>query len=195
MTAIPARSNLPAAQSSPLILRKTDLNRFHTDATEAERELYEQAVACLRPIQQPSMSYADMIVFQAKHRVRYLGFVRKSVWYLPDDLPDHTIIDFARELMPRATQPDAVKAALNQLYLTTKHARLSDQDRETMLQTYLNGMLAYPDHAIRLALSHLAADNEFFPPWSEVRDSLHAILGWRADLLVALRNFIRKRKA
>lgn len=141
------------------------------------------------------MSFAETKIFERKHSCQYFGFVRGEVWYLPNATTPEAIKRVADALNPEPADSEFIRLALYQIWLTTRHEKMPVEDRDAMLTIYVQNLSAYPVNAVRAVLTGMANDALFFPAWSEINAALTGILGWRGQLLTALRNYATKRKA
>jgi hypothetical protein len=141
------------------------------------------------------MSFSEMKQFEAANRCHYFGFVRGEIWYLPEATTPDQIKFVANAMNTEPADSEFIRVALYQLWLTTRHEKMPAEDRNAMLTIYVQNLSAYPVNAVRAVLTGMANDAVFFPAWSEINAALTGILGWRGQLLTALRNYATKRKA
>lgn len=191
----PARSMERSSIPSPLSLLAVDQDRLKSLAKKEEQDLHQFAVSCLAPLLAPSMSFAEIKAFERAHGCLYFGYVMGENWYLPNTTTRSQIVEVASALSPDRQDSEFIRLALYQLWLTTRHEKMPAEDRDAMLQIYVENLLAYPENAVRVVLNNFANTSVFFPAWAEINQALVDILGWRGQLLTHLRNYSAKRKA
>lgn len=162
--------------------------------TRSESEARRLALSFLGAVEHKPLSYGDMIEFQKRNNLIYLGAIAGQVFYVPADITTDRIAHVATELNGEPMDSAAARLALYELWLTTKHKQMSQADRDAMLMVYVGRLAHYPAHAVQYVLAHMGAKYQFFPSWSEIEDELSDIMGWRFHLITALRNLHRKLK-
>jgi len=146
------------------------------------------ALSCLRAIEGPNGShYADMRAFKQSRQAEYLGHWDGNTFYLTLPLDQSVIQAVVRELAGFPMDSAEMRVSLYQLWLTTKHAKMNEDDRDAMLTVYVSKLKGYPKEATSFIIADMTEECPFFPSWSEIRDRLKLYMGWRGDMITALR--------
>lgn len=132
---------------------------------------------------------------EAAFKVRFMGKIGEEIWYLPADTSDDTILQAVALVSSEAEDRPATRAALYQLWLTTKHEKTAIDDRNDMLAVYARNLAAYPEASVLAVLTKMSGESRWWPAWAEIAAELGALCGWRNQLVTALRNFLQRRKA
>lgn len=171
---------------------KLDKLRFQVIRTETER--VRSALSFLGAVATAgNKTFAEMRAFGADNSLLYLGYFDEAVQYLADDIPRQRILDAAAMLQDPVDGSGKTRAALYELWLTTKHEKTSIEDRDSMLMVYANRLSQYPAGAVMVVLGALSTSSMWLPAWSEIHTRINALTGGRAALLTALRLFLSKR--
>lgn len=137
-------------------------------------------------------TYADLIDYELRNNLAYLGRFLGAIWYLPRDIETNTLMSAANLLRHRSEDNAALRLAVYQLWLVTKHEKMSEADRDAMILVYVDRLASYPPAAVQSVLALLATTAKFFPAWSEIDELLGEVVGDRHQLLAALRRAIMK---
>lgn len=165
--------------------------RFQVIRTEAERVRF--ALFFLGAIPTAgNKTYAEMRAFGAANSLLYLGYIDGALRYLPADIPRQRILDAAAMLQDPVEDSGETRAALYELWLTTKHEKTSAVDRDAMLLVYASRLSQYPTETVKVVLGALSTTSMWFPAWSEIHTRINALTGNRVSLLTALRLFLNK---
>lgn len=192
---LPARSTISSSDPSPLSLLAADRDRLNLRAKAEEREIYQFVVSCLTPVVAQPMTFAEMRVFERERDCTFLGKINGEIWYLPNSTTPEQVQQVTDRISPQQHDSEGIRLAIYQLWLTTRHEKMSPDDRDDMLRIYLTNLCSYPEQAVRAVLNHFAATAIFFPTWAEIDTELQTLFGWRARLITALRSYVKVRKA
>jgi hypothetical protein len=136
-----------------------------------------------------NLSFSDTIKIEAATDTIFLGAVGEEglVYFLPRDTTDTEFCSAINQLDGHLAPTNELLAALYELWLTTKKAKMAEQDREAMLAIYAKRMAAHDIDHVRIVLSEWSLNEAFFPSWAELQEKLDEISGWRRDMRNALR--------
>jgi hypothetical protein len=140
------------------------------------------------------MSYADQRNFERRNNMIYLGSIGGTVRYVPNDILPEQIMYVVDSLSGHPMDSGEMRRALYELFLTTKHKQMTQADRDAMLMIYVERLSAYPSSVVEIVLRNFTSKNPFFPAWSEIEAELRQIMGWRFDMIAALRILYHKLK-
>ena len=130
--------------------------------------------------------------YEDANGLQYLGKFNGEVRYIPKSTDESTILGVVDSLKGADCDEGAVRIALYEIWLTTKHEKTSEADRDAMLMVYVKRLTDYPAQAIWLVLSEISQESKFFPAWAEIKERLDALMGWRSELIGALRRVLKK---
>lgn len=191
---LPTASTKPSSPISAPYSTPDKLDRLRLIVESNESEARALALSCLEAVDAPTMSYSDQKAFEAKMNVIYLGYIGGSVRYVPRDITDQRIMQVVSGLSGDPMDSGEMRRALYELFLTTKHKQMTQADRDAMLMIYVERLAAYPAPVVEVVLRNFTSKNPFFPAWSEIEVELRAIMGWRFEMITALRILHRKLK-
>lgn len=136
------------------------------------------------------LQYSDIVKIEQAEDLIFLGMIGK-----PDALyflPRHTSFDAMKAAISQIENTPApnpeLAAALYELWLTTKKAKMSDTDRDAQLAVYAKRLGAYDIDHVRIVLSDWSMNQPFWPAWADLQAQLDALSGWRRTMRNALRN-------
>jgi len=122
----------------------------------------------------------------------YLFRAYGSDWFLPQTITADYLQEAARRLKDEPVDSDVIRRALLELWYSTKHEKMSEQDRNAMILLYAQRLSAHPPKHVALVLNDMSETSTFFPSWSEISARLGNISGERHALINALRRFLIK---
>lgn len=195
-----APAYLPAVETPPS--SGMSLPSSHSGALERQRLLAQKtetdrvrsALSSLGCLSTTCDSYADIALFQLRNEATWLIRLGAVDYFLPDSHTPAMLEAAARQLIDAAEDDAEVRAKLFELWLCTRHEKMTPDDREAMLMVYVRKLAQYPKAAVLYALSEAIDTATFFPTWAELADRLHPITHERTALVNALRRQIIKRK-
>lgn len=183
-----------SSETSPLSLISTDPSKIRSQIDHRELQVLRSVISSLGLIEGPrGASYAEIRDFEERTSTSYFGHFDHRVWYVPNDIPLPRIVEAAEELKPVPADTGEMRVALYQLWLTTKHEKLNQDDREAMLTVYTKRLSEYPADFVAYVLSDLSDNCKFFPSWAEIKEPLTGLMGWRSVMLSALRRLHKKK--
>lgn len=189
-TAPPLTQTTPSTAPSRHTSLPVQPDQLRLQAERAEAGLLHSALSSLGAVPHPPLNYDDMRALEARDGLIYLGAISEptTVYYLPRDA-DLTarMKDVVQSIAPVPIDTGEARLALYELWLTTRHERLSTEDRDAQLILYAKRLADYPAEHSELVLGELAQTAVWFPPWADIRARLDALSGWRARLTAALR--------
>lgn len=191
---LPAPSTAPSSPTSAPSLPVASLGQLISQVRQGERQILQSVRSLLEPVTAPAMSFADMKAFEADRDCIYLGWVAGEIWYLPNRIARSSV----EAVLDMLASPDMdtafIRAALYELWLTTRHEKMDPADRDAMLMIYVRRLAAYPEDAVRAVLLDLSHNQKFWPTWSEIETKFVNLIGWRAQMVMALRAYAQKRR-
>jgi hypothetical protein len=125
--------------------------------------------------------------FEAEHKVRYLGYFDGYVQYIPLSVTIAVMTEIVEMLQNPSQNSDKIKNAIYELWLTTKHEKLSEDDRTNLLAIYFTKLKMYPPQSVAFVLRDFSDTSHFFPSWAEIKVVLDKHSGWRNQLIRCLR--------
>lgn len=128
-----------------------------------------------------------MKAFEQDNQVSYLGFFKGANRYVPTAMTVAEIRGIAEQIAHPVQDTGDVRVAIYQLWLTTKHEKMNEQDRDAMLMTYVERCARYPQAAVLSVIETFSETKHFFPSWAEFKAALDEFSGWRASMVSALR--------
>lgn len=181
-------------QTSPRFSITENPDRFRSLVEATDRSLVQQSLSSLGAINptRPINTYADIRAFEIDTRSRWLVRIRNLDWFIPASTTKAQVIDAAKMLHRQATPSQSLRSALVQLWLVTRHQKVSDDDRDATLQLYADRLASYPADHVALALYQLSETATFFPSWSEIAQLLKECDVDRSTLLAAYRLVLPK---
>lgn len=191
------RSTLPSVATSKPSSTREALDRSKLVASQTERNLVQSALSYLGAVEGPSptsLSFTEFLCHEEKNGLVYLGKILGASRYIPFDTSRQLVSTAVEQLRGEALDSGTIRAHLFELWLTTKHEKMSPDDRDAMLMLYVKRLADFPRHAAVTVLMTLSQTCKFWPAWSEVQEQLDAILNDRATLIHALRLVIPKLK-
>ena len=140
------------------------------------------------------MTFADQKAFERTQDLLYFYAPSPNgrVLYLPRSTPRSKVMDVVRQIEPVPADRDKVLPALYALWLSTKHEKMSEEDRNAMLTLYADGLAAYPAEAVDAIVAEMRETQKFWPAWMEIVERLDRITGWRGRIIRALRRLYLK---
>jgi hypothetical protein len=139
------------------------------------------------------MTYAETLDHEARTGTRHLMALQGRSVFIPADLPTSTVQHVVSLITPEWHDDGRIRVALYELYLTTKHTKLADEDRNDMVAVYLKRLAAYDRGVTLLVLAEMALTANFWPSWKELQDAIEERSGWATQLTTALRLFLAQR--
>ncbi|MFD2175671.1 hypothetical protein [Rhodobacter lacus] len=138
------------------------------------------------------MSFGEMKDFERRTETNFLGSMNGEIWYLPNDTPRAAILEAAATLKVPRRDPRPILGALKRLWLSTKHEKMSEADRDELFRAYADRLSSYPEEACASVLISIERTSKFFPAWSDIESALSERLGWRGTALQNLRGYIQR---
>jgi hypothetical protein len=138
------------------------------------------------------MTFAEMRSFEMENDLRYLGWADGAIQYLPKTVTRGAITDVAGSLTDPVNDTGLIRASVYELWLTTRHEKMTPEDRDAMLILYAKRLTGYPQGVVEVVLGMIVITSKWFPAWSEVQSEINVITGARVSLLTALRRFLAK---
>lgn len=138
-------------------------------------------------------SYADLHQFQQVNNCMFLGVFFNTTWYVPRTITKEKIKKAAQIASPyQEDKHQRITEALKSLWLTTKHEKLDQRDREQLFKTYADQLQDYQLAPVLDALKQAGRDEKFFPAINELMTRVEMTLSNSARLVKALRFTYRK---
>ena len=181
-----ARATPPSSatsQPSSIIVAQ---GRFRSRMKEAEDNLRASVIASLGLIKlSRSADYAEQVRVKRETGSAWFGIFDGLDHLIPIDTPDHVLEEAEIRVGGVTDRDPRIMQGLVSLWLTTKHEKLSEADKEDTLKEYDRKLSGYPPHLALAAISD-AASHHFFPSWSQMEENLTAHGGWRISMIFAL---------
>ena len=128
-----------------------------------------------------------MKAFERDHKVKYLGYFDGFTQYIPLSVTVAGMTEIVDLLSNPGQNSDQIKNAIYELWLTTKHEKLSEDDRTNLLAIYFTKLKMYPPQSVAFVLRDFGDTSHFFPSWAEIKIVLDQHSGWRNQLIRCLR--------
>lgn len=138
------------------------------------------------------MSYAETLDYQAKTDTWHLGKFKDFIWHIPKRIDPEKLQNAIDAVTPIYTDNMGVRQALIELWLVTGHERLTDSEREKMLNLYNKKLSEYEPAAVRVVLSEMAETRTWWPSWAEIQSALGPYSNDNLRLHHALKNVQKK---
>ncbi|MBE3637374.1 hypothetical protein [Mangrovicoccus algicola] len=117
----------------------------------------------------------------------YLCRLHRRSWFVPKAVTKDQVAAAAAALIDQPADTAALRVALYQLWLSTKHEKMAEEDRNAMLTIYARNLAIYPAEQVRLVLAEYAEKEKFWPSWAELHTRLSGLSIARAALTAGLR--------
>jgi|DEB0MinimDraft_12_1074336.scaffolds.fasta_scaffold16781_3 hypothetical protein len=182
----------PSSEMQPpsLKLGQADQHRLSLQAHETKQ--LRSALSFLQCVSAHPKDFADMKAFEKANSVRYLGFFNGFVQYMPLGITTDQMSLAVDHVQSSTVHSDALKSAIYELWLTTKHEKLSEDDKAALLGIYFNKLKMYPTASVQIVMREFGDKSHFFPSWAEIKTELDTHSGWRIQLVNALRRIVKK---
>lgn len=108
-------------------------------------------------------------------------------YYVPRQLTRERIIEAGRQLAPVSDDTSEIRLALFRLWLTTKHEKMHEDDRDALILEYVRRLSIYPSEIVELVLHEISQKLAFWPAWAEIAAHAQNYMTPRTRLLDALR--------
>jgi len=128
-----------------------------------------------------------MKAFERDQKVKYLGYFDGFTQYIPLSVTVAGMTEIVDVLSDPGQNSDQIKNAIYELWLTTKHEKLSEDDRTNLLGIYFTKLKMYPPQSVAYVLRDFGDTAHFFPSWAEIKIVLDQQSGWRNQLIRCLR--------
>lgn len=162
----------PSSETSRTFSRIAKREEQKLSVIEEQKNLLQYSLNFLGAIKSEPLSYSEQRVFEQKHGVVYLGKFFNDVYYIPNSTDIDSINSVLANLAPAHNQDYDVRKALYELWLVTRHERMSDDDVKVMLKAYHDRLKDYPPLAVKVVCAELEETSAWFPSWSEISQRL-----------------------
>lgn len=189
---LPATQTKPSLEISRPFLSGESLDRLRSQLAAQEAKSLQSLLSSLGAVERPAGGYEHIKKIEHKDQLIYLGHFNDAVQYLPASLTRQQVIDTVSALTPQPTDSPAIRAALFEIWLTTKHEKMPPEDRNAMLKIYADRLSVHDPSHVALVLAEISETEIFFPAWAEIQKRLNSLQGWRAKIKSSLRLLLRK---
>ncbi len=188
---------LPSSEIFPTFSRIAHRDMHKSQLTLQDKKEIRYCLDLLDaiPNKNKDLSFSEQKAFEQKHDVIYLGVFLDNHWFIPSALPDENFNGALVRLSKPNDRPFDVKKALYELWLTTRHQDLTDQDTKAMLNVYFERLKDYRATAVLLVLQEFSESSKWFPSWSEISDRLTIYQGEQFRMFRLLSKIRAKRSA
>lgn len=188
---------LPSSEIFPTFSRIVQRDMHKSQLTLQDKKEIRYCLDLLDaiPNKNKDLSFSEQKAFEQKHDVIYLGVFLDNHWFIPTALPDENFNGALVRLSKPNDRPFDVKKALYELWLTTRHQDLTDQDTKAMLNVYFERLKDYRATAVLLVLQEFSESSKWFPSWSEISDRLTIYQGEQFRMFRLLSKIRAKRSA
>lgn len=140
----------------------------------AQQDVVSLALQTVGAISGPPFStYSDLKANEQKLNAIYIGYIAPDGhFYVPKTTTKKTVREAGRILKTKNANHPKIKAALKNLWLTTKHEKLDKWDQDALFEQYANKLSPYPTIEIVSALDRIGNRSKFFPSWQEIQEEL-----------------------
>lgn len=190
----PPRQIAPSRETSVGFSNGAHLDLLLSRARSTETNRLRSLLSWLGCIEGPADSFRSIKTFEQENRARLFGYFDGRMFYLPDATPTATLHEAAASLETVESDTGEMRRLLADLWLSTKHERMADADRDAMLVLFVRRLAAYPKPVVLAVLANLNETAEWFPKWAELQAQLAPLCGWRTAMRTALRNQYLKRQ-
>lgn len=190
---LPMSVTLYSSKISLQSSQDADLEQLKSQVHLAEEKMLQSVLSYLECLSSPSFTFGEILSFQSMHKCRSF-YVHNGVnYYIPNSISDNRLLEAATALKHNSLDTGEVRRALYEIWLTTKHRKMEEADRDAMLMVYTQKLSHYPKETVVLVLKELSDHAPFFPAWSEIKEKVDEYGGQRLALLNSLRNVYKKR--
>ena len=170
---------LPSSETSPTFsnIAKRDMHKSQLSLQDKKEIQYCLNLLDAIALKNGDLSYAEQRDLEDKHSTTYLGLFLDQHWFIPKNLSDENLNTALIRLSKPNDRPFDVKKGLYELWLVTRHEKLTDQDTKAMLNVYYERLKDYRPNAVLLVLQELSESSKWFPSWSELSDRLSIYQG------------------
>lgn len=171
-------------------------DRFRSVVLRNEYDRVRFCLSLLDCVEGPDSfpSYEAQRAFEIKHMAFWLVFLQGTHWFLPSSTLVYQIDEAAKHLQAPKQDTAELRRALLDLWLTTSHQKLNEDDRDAQIRIYLERLSYYPPQLATLVLHEASQQAKFWPSWAELYEKLETYSDERLRLLQALRIARRKLK-
>lgn len=159
---------------------------FEKAIENRERQLAQSVLQSLGCHAFNGKTFADILDYETKtHSFRFC-YYQGNTYYIPFETPLELLKKSADSLRIKDQTPQ-IEAAVGELYLLTKAAKVPDKERDAKLFSYVRRLTQYPADFVVLTLHRMSESQTFFPAWAEIQSILDQTCGWRRMFLTAMR--------
>jgi len=159
---------------------------------QSEQELVKKALKYLECKKGPKVDYASIREIEQKNNVFWIGPVMDNYWYIPKTASARVVLKVINRLDSTGGKHPLVMAALGELWVTTKKAKVGEMERDNTLHSYARRLRPYPPEYALFVINEMIDTQTFFPAWSEIKKRLDRFTQHRAALITCLRTIIKK---
>ena len=130
------------------------------------------ALSSLKTIPANQLDYTEMRLFEAENNCLWLGQFDHAIHYIPNSTSDRDVFNALNVAMSIDFDERSVRTNLFQLWLVSKHAKISDSDRDVTIATFVDVLRGYPSDVCVSVINSLMHTSEFWPSMSELSKKL-----------------------
>jgi len=169
------RPNELIAHSSKTSVKSSTIEKraeFKLNLRAKNQKVISSILSSLEAVKTDVFSYAETLDIQHKTNTWHLGKFGNVNWHIPKRLDPVRLQSAIDAVTPIYTDNMGVRQSLIELWLVTGHERLSDSEREKMLNLYNQKLSEYEPAAVRVVLSEMSETKTWWPSWAEIQAAL-----------------------
>lgn len=130
------------------------------------------ALSSLKTIPANQLDYTEMRLFETQNNCLWLGQFDHAIHYIPNSTTDKKVFDALNVAMSIDFDERLVRTNLFQLWCVSKHAKISDSDRDVTIATFVDVLRGYPTDVCVSVINSLMHTQEFWPSMAELSKQL-----------------------
>lgn len=189
---------LPSSEIFPTFsnIAKRDMHKSQMTLQDKKEIRYCLDLLDAKPLKiDGHLTFSEQKDLEYKTHTIYLGLFLKRHWFIPKTLPDENINTALIRLSKPNERPFDVKKGLYELWLVTRHEKLTDQDTKAMLNVYYERLKDYNPNAVLIVLQEFSESSKWFPSWCEISDRLSVYQGEQLRMFRLVSRIRAKRSA